>query len=81
MLTEGDECMKYYNVLIYPDDEPIVNGPFTTNDERDRDAKRNWMQNGRTKFDTLHRLDIDENGKAVMCQYDIDEEIEINDGE
>jgi len=59
----------------------IVKGPFTTNDERDRDAKRNWMQNGRTKFDTLHRLDIDENGKAVMCQYDIDEEIEINDGE
>jgi hypothetical protein len=73
--------MRYYNVLIYPDDEPIVNGPFSIEWMRDCNAKQNWLENSRTKFDTLYRLDIDENGKAVMCQYDIDEEIEINDGE
>ena len=78
----GDECMKYYNVLIYPDDEPIVNGPFSIEWMRDCNAKQNWLENSRTKFDTLYRLDIDENGKGVMLPYDIEEEIEVfDDGE
>jgi hypothetical protein len=49
---------------------------------RDCNAKQNWLENSRTKFDTLYRLDIDENGKGVMLPYDIEEEIEVfDDGE
>ena len=78
----GVKSMKYYNVLIYPDDEPLVNGPFGTEWVRDHDAKQNWLQNSRTKFDTLYRLDIDENDRIVMLPYDIGEEIEVyDDGE
>ena len=60
--------MTYYLIDVYGGTDPELVGPYSTEDERDIEAKtiRNATQ---TEEDALFRLDVDDAGKPYVYPY------------
>ncbi len=60
---------QHYNLLIVGGTEAVLLGPFDTPEERVEGARRTWHEEARPGYDSLFKLDVDENGVPTVHEY------------
>ena len=68
-LTGPCRKAQHYNLLIVGGTEAVVLGPFDTPEDRVKAGRKTWHEEARQPYDSLFKLDVDENGQPTVHEY------------